>query len=65
MALCREHDVELVLAVGGGSAIDTGKAIANGACYDGPLWDLFDGAATNTRTLPLGTVVTLPAAEVR
>lgn len=62
IALCREHAIELVLAVGGGSAIDTAKAVANGACYDGDVWDLFDGKGRNTEVLPLGTVVTIPAA---
>lgn len=60
--MCREHNVELVLAVGGGSAIDTAKAIANAACYDGDAWDLYCGKGTNTEVLPLGTIVTIPAA---
>ena len=48
--LCHEHDIQLVLAVGGGSAIDTAKAVANGACYDGDVWDLFDGKGRNTES---------------
>ena len=60
--MCREHSIELVLAVGGGSAIDTAKTIANGACYDGDAWDLFCGKGNNTSVLPLGTIVTIPAA---
>lgn len=60
--LCREHQIQLVLAVGGGSAIDTAKAIVNGACYDGDVWDLFTGKGSNTEVLPLGTIVTIPAA---
>jgi len=62
IALCREHDIGLVLAVGGGSAIDTGKAVANGACYDGDEWDFHAGKAVPAASLPLGTVVTIPAA---
>lgn len=62
IALCREHSIGLVLAVGGGSAIDTGKAVANGACYDGDEWDFHAGKAIPKACLPLGTVVTIPAA---
>ena len=60
--ICHENDIQLVLAAGGGSAIDTAKAIVNGACYDGDVWDLFTGKGANTRVLPLGTIVTIPAA---
>ena len=60
--ICRENDIQLVLAAGGGSAIDTAKAIVNGACYDGDVWDLFTGKGANTRVLPLGAIVTIPAA---
>lgn len=60
--ICKENDIQLVLAVGGGSAIDTAKAIANGACYDGDPWDLFERKGENKSVLPLGTIVTLSAA---
>ncbi|MEG0901273.1 MAG: iron-containing alcohol dehydrogenase [Clostridia bacterium] len=59
---CHQHSIDLVLAVGGGSAIDTAKAISNGACYAGDVWDLFTGKGQVDHVLPLGTVVTLPAA---
>lgn len=62
IALCRKHDVQLVLAVGGGSAIDTGKAICNGFYYNGDVWDLYDRKGSVDRALPLGTVLTIPAA---
>lgn len=60
--LCREHQIQLVLAVGGGSAIDTAKAIVNGACYDGDVWELYEGKGSNDTALPLGVVLTIPAA---
>ena len=62
IAICRKEQIQLVLAVGGGSAIDTAKAIVNGACYDGDVWDLYEGKASNDTALPLGVVLTIPAA---
>lgn len=60
--LCRREGVEGVLAVGGGSAIDSAKAIAAGVPYDGDVWDFFSRKATAKEMLPVGVVLTLPAA---
>lgn len=62
--LCRREGVDFVLCVGGGSAIDSGKAIALGAHYDGDFWDFYCGraGAPSHRILPIGVVLTIPAA---
>ena len=60
--MCRSNGVEGVLAVGGGSVIDTAKAIAGGALYGGDFWDFFAGKAIMTEALPIGVVLTIPAA---
>lgn len=60
--IIREQNITGVLAVGGGSVIDTAKAAALGALYDGDFWDFFSGRATVERALPVGTVLTIPAA---
>jgi hypothetical protein len=61
--LCRKEKIEFILAVGGGSTIDSGKTIAAGTPYEGDVWDFFTG---NTdiikKTIPLGVVLTIPAA---
>jgi len=59
--LCRREKVDFVLAVGGGSAIDSAKAIAAGAIYDGDFWDYYQGKLVE-QALPLGTVLTIAAA---
>jgi len=59
--LCKEHDIGCLLALGGGSVIDTAKAIALGAMYNGDAWDFFTGAAQPEKALPIGVVMTLPA----
>ncbi|MEN1987692.1 iron-containing alcohol dehydrogenase [Paenibacillus hubeiensis] len=59
--LCRTHQIELVLAVGGGSVLDCGKAIAVGAKYEGDMWDVVVREATPQGGLPLGTVLTMAA----
>jgi len=60
--LCKQHGLGLVLAVGGGSAIDSAKAIAMGAVDDGDVWDFFAGTRQPKAALPVGTVLTIPAA---
>ncbi|WP_248547686.1 MULTISPECIES: iron-containing alcohol dehydrogenase [Paenibacillus] len=59
--LCREHNIDLVLAVGGGSVLDCAKAVAVGAKYDGDMWDFVERKAAAQDALPLGTVLTMAA----
>ncbi|NLD47477.1 MAG: iron-containing alcohol dehydrogenase [Clostridiaceae bacterium] len=59
---CRRENVDFVLAVGGGSAIDSAKAIAVGAPYDGDFWDFYSGKAQPQKALPVGTILTIAAA---
>ena len=62
VSLCKENNIAFILAVGGGSVIDSAKAIAAGANYDGDVWDFFNGEAQVTDCLPIGVVLTIPAA---
>lgn len=58
--LCKDHEVDLILAAGGGSTIDCAKAIAAGVYYDGDPWDLFlKGDSLIRDALPLGTILTV------
>ena len=59
--LCKKENVDFVLAVGGGSTIDSAKAIAAGVLYDGDFWDYYQGKRIE-EALPLGTVLTIAAA---
>lgn len=58
--LARKEKIDFLLAVGGGSVIDTAKAIAMGALYDGDFWDFFSGKVPDA-ALPIGTVLTIAA----
>lgn len=60
--ICRREKVDFILAVGGGSAIDSSKAIALGVPYSGDVWDFYAGKAEPDKTLPVGVVLTIPAA---
>ena len=62
ISLCRRENVDFVLAVGGGSVIDSSKAIGYGVGYDGDVWDFWDGKAAPKSCLPIGAVLTIPAA---
>nr|WP_246596178.1 iron-containing alcohol dehydrogenase [Bacillus alkalicola] len=61
VALCKENNIDVLLAVGGGSVIDCTKAIAAGAKYDGDAWDLVTRKASVNEALPFGTILTLAA----
>jgi alcohol dehydrogenase YqhD (iron-dependent ADH family) len=60
--IVKKEKLELILAVGGGSAIDSAKAIAVGAVNDDDIWDFFERKKTANKALPIGTIVTIPAA---
>jgi alcohol dehydrogenase YqhD (iron-dependent ADH family) len=60
--IAKEKKVEMILAVGGGSVIDTAKAIALGAKYSGDVWDFAEKKAIATEALPVGVILTIPAA---
>lgn len=60
--LCRKNKVDGILAVGGGSVIDSAKAIAAGVCYEGDVWDFFSSGVRIKKALPVGVVLTIAAA---
>lgn len=60
--ICRSKAIDGVLAVGGGSVVDTAKAIAAGVPYEGDFWDFWAGKAVVSKALPVGVVLTIPAA---
>ena len=60
--LCRREGIDFLLAIGGGSVIDSAKAIAYGVPYEGEVWDFYCGKAVPACALPLGCVLTIPAA---
>ncbi|MCR5543880.1 MAG: iron-containing alcohol dehydrogenase [Eubacterium sp.] len=59
--LCKKEGVDFILAVGGGSTIDSSKAIAAGVVYDGDFWDFYSGKPVE-EALPIGTILTIAAA---
>lgn len=59
--LCREHNIDVILAVGGGSTIDCSKAIAGATFYDGDAWNIVKNASLITKALPIVDVLTIAA----
>lgn len=60
--LCKKEKIDFILAAGGGSTIDSAKAIAAGSLYDGDFLDFYRGEAVIRQALPVGTILTIPAA---
>ncbi|MBE6846314.1 MAG: iron-containing alcohol dehydrogenase [Ruminococcus sp.] len=60
--ICKKENIDFILAVGGGSVIDSAKAIAIGALYDGDFWDFYGTGKVVEKALPVGTVLTIAAA---
>lgn len=60
--ICRDNGIKFILAVGGGSVIDSAKAIAVGVPYSGDVWDFYDGKGVPKEALKVATVLTIPAA---
>ena len=60
--ICRDNNINFILAVGGGSAIDSAKAIASGVNYEKDVWDFYSTDKKAEKVLPVGVVLTIPAA---
>ena len=60
--ICKKEGVDLIIAVGGGSVIDSSKAIAAGVCYEGDFWDFYSGNAVIKKALPVASILTIAAA---
>lgn len=60
--LCRKENIDFIVAVGGGSAIDSAKAIAMGVPYAGDFWDFYSGKAVCKKAIPVATILTISAA---
>ena len=60
--LCRKEGIDFILAVGGGSVIDSSKCIAYGVPFEGNVWDIYMGKAEPKEMLPVAAVLTIPAA---
>ena len=56
--LCRKEHVDFILAVGGGSVIDSAKAVAIGTLYEGDVWDIYEGKDKQKKSLPIGVIST-------
>lgn len=60
--IAKENKVEMILAVGGGSVIDTAKAVAAGVYYDGDVWDFYSTPKQPQKVMSIGVILTIPAA---
>ena len=60
--LCRDNKINFILAIGGGSVIDSSKAIAVGVPYENDVWNFYSGKDSVKKALPVGVVLTIPAA---
>ena len=60
--IVRRDSLDFILAIGGGSVIDSAKAIGYGVCYDSDVWDFYSGKAQAKACMPIGCVLTIPAA---
>ncbi|MCF6464956.1 iron-containing alcohol dehydrogenase [Clostridium sp. Cult2] len=58
---CRRENINFILAIGGGSVIDSAKAIAAGVKYEGDVWELYDGKGKLVEAIPIGVILTIPA----